>query len=250
MPNIPLWQKLLIGALGLLLLTLSGVGVKLFTDSKTSESKSAGVSSVPSVATSISPSPDRKDIRIHVWAGENRESMADVEVEFLVSNGSPHKSKTGTDGYTSIKIPNGVDVRVTLRKKGFKTDTYTINPSINSGETIEYELKPNPRQSFSPPPLPSPTSFLPTPSSPYPLSPSPLPTSSSKSISLPAKSPYSSPTVSQPSYQYSPPPLHTPSFTFIPPTPQVPSSTVKILKPSYKKDELALLDGYTIEIFF
>ncbi|MFB2770569.1 hypothetical protein ACE1AT_14945 [Pelatocladus sp. BLCC-F211] len=225
MPNIPLWQKILLGALGLILLTFSGVKTsELFANSKTPEPKpTTTFSPVPP----ISPSPDQKDFGIHVWTGENRESVADVEVEFSLSVGSSVTSKTGTDGYASIQIPSKLNVqRVILRKKGFNTATYTINPIINNGKTIEYELKPDLRQSLVSPPLPSPTSYI---------SPSPLPNPSSKS---------------QSSYQKSPPPLPTPSPTFTSPPSQVPYSKEKELKSSYKKAELALLDGYTIEIFF
>ncbi|BAZ68584.1 MAG: hypothetical protein KME28_21555 [Pelatocladus maniniholoensis HA4357-MV3] len=230
MPNIPLWQKILFGALGLILLTFSGVKTsELFADSKTPEPKPTTVSPVPPspVPPSISPSPDQKDFGIHVWTGENRESVADVEVEFSLSIGSSVTSKTGTDGYASIQIPSKLNVqRVILRKKGFKTAIYTINPIINNGKTIEYELKPDLRQSLVSPPLPSPTSYI---------SPSPLPNPSSKS---------------QSSYQKSPPPLPTPFPTFTSPPSQVSSPTEKVLKSSYKNAELALLDGYTIEIFF
>jgi hypothetical protein len=212
MNPIPLWLQILLGSLGVFLVTL--VGIKYVPESKSSN--------VSPPTNPVSPLPDLKNVRIRVWTGKNREAVSGVEVEFVVSNGPPAKNTTDTNGYTSIEIPNGIDVRVTFRKKGFKTDNYTINPSINTGKTIEYELHPELQQSLS---------------------------HSSKTIYLPPK--VSHPVkLPQTFYQNQPLPSPTSLSTSISLPFQVPSSKVKTLKSSYKNDELALLDGYTIEIFF
>jgi hypothetical protein len=177
--------------IGIALFLLGIAGYKVLTPTVTSPTPQSSTvnSPTPQSSTVTSPTPQSstpqlKEIKILVVNPNNeRKPIEDAEVTLIVSNGSPVKDKTSSNGYVTFTIPERVKVRVFIRKEGFIMNNDIIDEIIIQNEIKIYELIPeknislrnsfptSPSVAVNPPPLPKP--------SPIAVNPPPLPTSSS-----------------------------------------------------------------------
>ncbi|MEO0969437.1 MAG: hypothetical protein AAFX80_14195 [Cyanobacteria bacterium J06639_18] len=81
-------------------------------------------------------------MKILVLDETNKNSIQNVEVKLIVSNGSPATKKTDDSGYVSFIVPKEIGVTVFLRKQGFKSQHRIWNRTVDPERVNIYYLTP------------------------------------------------------------------------------------------------------------
>ncbi len=241
MNTIPLWLKLSIGTVCIVLLTLAGFqfkGIELAPNNP-AETPKLIPTQVPSNSAIQSV-----EIKILVINAKDKKPIENAEVKLIVSNGSPDTKNTDDDGYVSFNIPKGVKTRVFITKEKFKMRDKIFNETIDPNEVKIYYLIPDKEISSLKPPI---VAKEPSSSFKFPIAAK----ESSPSFKFPivAKEPSPSPKPSIVAKEPSPSPK--PSIVVKEPSPSPKPSILETApQETFTNPELTLLDRYRIDIFF
>ncbi|MTJ50541.1 hypothetical protein [Dolichospermum sp. UHCC 0259] len=230
--DLPDWSKTIFIVSVVVVAGVTGVSVPTLLKS-TDSTKEEPPKEIPTPTT---PNPESQKIGIYVKNNTNSKPIEGAEVKLEPSHGSPETKKTNEDGYTSFTVLKGVKINVIITKEKFKMKDKIYNEAIDPTENKIYYLTPETDISSV---KPSSSSLLITGTSP--------PTSTPKPSYIPPIKP--SPSVIKTAPLASK--TSTPKPSYIPPIKPSPIPVTKPAPPENSNNlELALLDRFTIDVFF
>ncbi|NET40105.1 MAG: carboxypeptidase-like regulatory domain-containing protein [Cyanothece sp. SIO1E1] len=105
-----------------------------------------GTSALFGLKTSFAPKEESveqlfKIIEFNILDDETREPLGGVNIYIGTSVGPPNEEKTDNNGYASLKIPTQEEVRIGLRKDGYKTEDRYIDLRVDQRLKHKFYLK-------------------------------------------------------------------------------------------------------------